>query len=226
MLVLQRYLMMYESRAPKSAWRRAGGSVWRGWRRLLRRALGARETHWVRVVMNRETERFVRSLDRAQLDAIELSGERWQEFGFASYRSVGLPDYDVCDGPLEKAAFDLIIAEQVLEHVLRPHRAVRHVWEMLRPGGTFVATTPFLLRVHDHPVDCSRWTELGLKHLLAEGGFRLGDIATGSWGNRAAVRANLGEWREWIPWLHSLRNEPDYPVVVWAFARKSGGESI
>jgi hypothetical protein len=29
-------------------------------------------------------------------------------------------------------------------------------------------------------VDCSRWTEVGLKPLLAEGGFGLDDITTGA----------------------------------------------
>jgi hypothetical protein len=91
---------------------------------------------------------------------------------------------------------------------------------MLRPGGTLVVTTPFLIRVHPSPFDCSRWTELGLKYLLAEAGFDLSRITTGSWGNRACVRSNFVDWRGWNPILHSLRNEPDFPVHVWAFAKK------
>jgi len=192
---------------------------------LSRRILGVRETGWANVVMDRETEEFVRSLNCSSWHALEISGTRWQDFGFASYRNVSFPEYDICEGPLEQEAFDIVIAEQVLEHVLWPYRAVRNVWKMLRPGGVFVATTPFLIPVYDCPVDCSRWTELGLKHLLAEGGFELGNIITASWGNSSCVRADLRlrglKFSYWVPWKHSLRNEPYCPVVVWAFARKA-----
>jgi SAM-dependent methyltransferase len=171
--------------------------------------------------MDRETDRFVRSLDFSSFHALEISGVKWEGFGFASYHSGRFPEYDVCERALKAGAFDIVIAEQVLEHVLWPYRAVRNVWQMLKPDGVFVITTPFLLRVHNCPVDCSRWTELGLKHLLAEGGFNLSDIMTGSWGNRSCVRGNFRRWKQWVSWKHSLRNEPDFPVVVWAFARKA-----
>ena len=155
--------------------------------------------------------------------ALEISGDKWATFGFAEYLSVDYPEYDVCAGVYEREAFDVIIAEQVFEHVLRPYRAVKNVWAMLRPGGHFLISTPFLIRRHDVPVDCSRWTELGLKHLLAEGGFSLNNIHTDSWGNRACVRAGLQVpgYAVWLPWLHPLHNEPEFPVVVWALATKS-----
>jgi hypothetical protein len=184
------------------------------------RVIGSKETHWARVVMDRETDRYIRSMPYASCDALEISGTKWKKLGFASYRSESFPDYDVCDKPLKLEGFDVVVAEQVLEHVLWPYRAVRNTWSMLRDGGVFIVTTPFLLRVHKCPVDCSRWTELGLKQLLVEGGFEADQIITGSWGNRACVRANFRRWRRWISWAHSLRNESDFPVVVWAFARK------
>lgn len=198
-----------------------------GWRlrvikRHLSRAIGVREIQWARVVMNRETEALIRSTVYSNCSALEISGNKWNAFGFKTYQSAGFPDYDVCEKPLKLDEYDIIIAEQVLEHVLWPYRAVTNVYRMLRPGGKFLVTTPFLLRVHNYPVDVSRWTELGLKHLLAECGFDYSSIQTGSWGNRACVRANFRVWRSYIPWLHSLKNEPDYPVVVWAWASKPG----
>lgn len=197
-----------------------------GWRlgvagRRARAALGLTDQHWCRVVMDRTTAEYVAGLDTARLDCLEISGTKWRTAGFRSYQTASYPDYDVCAGPHRTEGYDVVIAEQVLEHVLWPYRAVKHVYEMLRPGGVFVVTTPFLLRVHAYPVDCSRWTELGLKHLLAEGGFPMDGIRTGGWGNRACVRGNLNRWANWIPWRHSLRNEADFPVVVWAFARKA-----
>lgn len=186
----------------------------------IRQFAGERDVQWIRVVMDRQTRAHVVSLPYQTFSTLEISGEKWKDFGFRSYRSIHFPAYDLCAGTLEENAFDLIIVEQVLEHVLWPYRAVRNAYKMLRPGGTLLITTPFLLRIHNCPVDCSRWTPLGMKHLLAEAGFALDDVEVGSWGNKASARANFGEWPNWIPWLHSLKNDPEYPLVVWAFGRK------
>jgi SAM-dependent methyltransferase len=195
---------------------------WRFWAIYERglRLIGVEPRQWARVVMDREIEQFVRSLKGHSLRALEISGNRWETWGFRAYQNTSFPAYDVCEKPLEREAFDIIFAEQILEHVLWPRRAASNLWTMLRPGGMLVVNTPFLIRVHEFPVDCSRWTELGLRYLLVEAGFDLGSIRTGSWGNRACVRANFWGWRRWIRWLHSLRNEPGFPVVVWAIAEK------
>ena len=174
---------------------------------------------WQRVVMNKETDRLIGELDVARSSALEISGVKWKDRGFSHYTSVWYPGYDVCSGPMDER-FDIIIAEQVFEHLLWPYRAVRNVFDMLSPNGAFLVTTPFLVRIHGHPIDCSRWTELGIRHLLAEGGFDIDRITTGSWGNQACVRSNFLRWTPYNRTLHSLKNEPDYPVVVWALARK------
>ena len=169
--------------------------------------------------MDRETWQYAKGIGPEFRDALEISGERWKDFGFKSYRSIDFPDYDVCLAPLGER-FDVIILEQVMEHVLWPYRAARNLMEMLRPGGVLILTTPFLIKIHEAPVDCSRWTEVGLKYLLAEGGFDLDRITTGSWGNRACVVSNFNQWTSYHPRLHSLKNEIDYPIHVWACAVK------
>ena len=175
---------------------------------------------WARVVMNRETQAFVKSLDPANLKVLEISGHEWGlRESFKDYKAIHYPEFDICSAALDET-FDLIIAEQVFEHLLLPYRAARNVCKMLRPGGRFLITTPFLLRVHNCPADCSRWTETGLKYFLAECGFELDKIQTRSWGNRACVRANFRGWPRYRPFFHSLRNEPDYPVVIWGVAER------
>lgn len=190
-------------------------------RRGINYVLGRHTGHWCRVVMNRQTRNFIMARRPEALDALEIGGGDWSYFPFRSYRTVDYPEYDVCERPLALSQWDLVIAEQVLEHVLRPYRAIRNVWQMLRPGGWFLVTTPFLIRIHPTPNDCTRWTETGLKHALAEGGFSLESIQTGSWGNRACVISYLNEWTRFRPLWHSLKNDERYPVVVWAFARKT-----
>jgi SAM-dependent methyltransferase len=173
--------------------------------------------------MYRRCFEFIQALGPDRLDVLEISaGPQWRRaFEFRSFNETHFPDFDICSQTLERQ-FDLIIADQVFEHLPWPQRAGRNVFKMLRPGGTFIIATPFLLRVHKVPIDCSRWTEQGLSHLLQECGFPEGGIRTESWGNRACLIANLKKWRR-HGWYRSLVNEPDYPVMVWAFARKPDG---
>jgi len=189
-------------------------------RAWLRKRLGGTDEQWQRVVMNRTTDQYVRSLDVANMDALEISGKDWARVPFRSYRSIYFPEYDVCSEPLRREGWDIVIAEQVFEHVVAPWRASKNVFQMLRPGGLFVITTPFLIPIHEDPIDCSRWTETGIKYLLAEGGFSPDKITTGSWGNRRCLRGNLRYWTRYVPLIHSLKNESRYPQTVWAFARK------
>lgn len=176
---------------------------------------------WLRTVMYRECLILLQDLTPEALDVLEISPgtDSWKQLStFRSVASVDHPRFDICRDRLDRT-FDLVIADQVLEHVLWPYRAVRNIHAMLRDGGHFLCTTPFMIKVHEVPVDCSRWTETGLRYLLAEGGFSLDSVKTGSWGNRACVKGNF---KRWPPqrWFRSLRNEPDFPVAVWALARK------
>jgi SAM-dependent methyltransferase len=182
--------------------------------------LGTTDEQWVRVVMNRETRKMIEALGPANLSVLEVSGDAWGKWcGFRQYKSLAYPAFDVCNSRLAET-FDLIVAEQVFEHLLWPYRAGKNVYQMLNPGGHFLVTTPFLIRIHEFPVDCSRWTECGIKYFLAECGFPIEQIRTGAWGNRDCIKANYRDWARYRSRLHSLRNEPDFPVSVWALAQK------
>lgn len=185
------------------------------------RAIGYETDDWVRVAMYRDAFAFIRQLGPEKLDVLEISGgAQWRrEFTFKSYRATDYPEFDICSETLPER-FDLIIADQVFEHLKWPARAARGVHSMLRPGGVFVIATPFLLRVHASPIDCNRWTETGLSCLLQEAGFAEEAITTNSWGNRACIQSNFRRWTK-AGFLGSLKNEPNFPVMVWAFAQKS-----
>jgi SAM-dependent methyltransferase len=183
-------------------------------------AVGYETTDWMRIVMYRRCFAFIADLGPETLDTLEISaGPHWtREFRFRSYTGTSYPDFDICSQTLP-ARFDLIIADQVFEHLKWPYRAARNVLAMLRPGGYFVVTVPFLVRVHRSPTDCSRWTAEGLSYFLQECGFDAAGIRTDSWGNRACLKANLTTWSK-RGLLGSLANEPDFPLVVWAFAQR------
>jgi SAM-dependent methyltransferase len=205
-----------------AAWRRP--AVWEALRNAIR-ATGYDTTDWVRTVMYQKAFDFIATLEPERLDVLEISGgNQWtRALRFKSYESTEYPVFDICSETLPRQ-FDLIIADQVFEHLKWPLRAGRNVRKMLKPGGTFVISTPFLVRVHLGPIDCSRWTAEGLGYLLQECGFEEKGIQVGSWGNRSCVKRNLRKWRK-RGFFGSLKNEPDYPVMVWAFAKKSERES-
>ena len=187
--------------------------------RVFLNRIGCKTRDWARVVMYEECIKLIEALGPGKMDALEISaGFEWKNLGFKSFTEVNFPEFDICTQTTDQE-FDIIIADQVWEHLLWPYKATKNVLSMLRPGGYFLITTPFLIKVHDVPIDCSRWTELGLKYFLAECGFSLEGIVTGSWGNRKAVIGNLQSFPKGF--YRSLKNEPEYPLTVWALARKS-----
>lgn len=178
-----------------------------------------------RIVMQKASRDWIASLGPKGLDAAEISGKWGEMFAFRSYRSFHFPQHDPCSGPFRDTdgkvlKFDLILANQVWEHIDRPHAATRNVYRMLRPGGWFWIAVPFFIPFHAAPVDCSRWSARGLKNLLVEGGFDRDRVQSFQWGNRQAAARNLE-----MPWPPEYRdddltNDPDFPIVAWAMAQK------
>jgi SAM-dependent methyltransferase len=194
------------------------------WRRLrqspaFRALLGFEETLWNRKMADEAVRRLVEPLGPETLDVLEISGEVWRTHPFRSYRNTSYPAFDLEAAVLD-ADFDLVIAEHVFEHLAWPRLAALNVLRMLRPGGHFLIVTPFLYKVHPVPIDCTRWTETGLRFFLADAGFPLETIITGSWGNLAVVEASFRrEFRLFNRHVQSVESEPEFPIVVWALAR-------
>lgn len=167
--------------------------------------------------MNRATSGFVSSLRPERLDALEISGLSWLKAGFRSYEFVSYPTFDICRDRTSRS-YDIVIAEQVFEHIRSPDLALGNILGMLRRNGVLVITTPFLIRYHPEPLDLWRWTPAGLRAMLEDAGFTV--LAADAWGNRACATANFDAWPDYDPARHSLENQPDVPVSVWAFARR------
>jgi SAM-dependent methyltransferase len=156
-------------------------------------------------------------LNPATQDAVEVSGIGHAGRGWKSYTRLEYPQFDLCSPPATLDQFDVVLCEQVLEHVTDPMAAARTLRDLAKPGATVVVSTPFLLRIHQSPGDYWRFTPEGLRVLLRDAG--LANVQVRSWGNAACVRANFRSWKPYRPW-HSLANVDDLPVVVWAFAQR------
>jgi SAM-dependent methyltransferase len=188
------------------------------------RAIGYDRRDWARIVMYDKLEAFMRGFDPRSTRVLAISSRRhFERFNFDHFKTVQFPTFDICRDRLNEC-FDLIIADQVFEHVKYPYRAARNVHAMLAPGGWFLITTPFLIRYHPEPLDCSRWTRQGMAYFLEESGFAPENIQTFQWGNRQWISAHMRQAPFWPQrgFTGSLRNEEDFPVVVWALAQKEG----
>ena len=74
-----------------------------------------------------------------------------------------------CDAhqlPFATGAFDGVIVQAVLEHVISPYDAVAEIHRVLRPGGIVYSETPFLQGVHEGAYDFTRFTDLGHRRLF------------------------------------------------------------
>jgi 2-polyprenyl-3-methyl-5-hydroxy-6-metoxy-1,4-benzoquinol methylase len=82
---------------------------------------------------------------------------------------------------LAQASYDTVLCSEVLEHIPQPNKAISEVYRILRPGGKFILSVPYLGRLHEEPFDYFRYTKYGLQFLLENHGFRVLEIvATGS----------------------------------------------
>jgi SAM-dependent methyltransferase len=185
--------------------------------------------HWCRKVMDDATLELVKDLHTEDMDCFEISGTFWAErVAWRSYVCTQYPSFDLNHDVMPDQRFDMVIAEQVMEHVKYPYRGMRNIYSLVKPGGWALITTPFLIQIHDN-ADYTRWTALGMRYFMEECGFSAETIAAAQWGNRDqliadfnACAANGGGfgWLDYVESEHSLHNEFCYPASVWALAQK------
>jgi SAM-dependent methyltransferase len=177
---------------------------------------------WQRVAMNEAISAHIDSLDPAACRAAEISGDSHAGRLWKEHTSLNYPDFDLCAPVTGRGTFDVVICEQVLEHVVDPWRAAANLRELTVPGGHVIVSTPFLIKVHELLLfgmhDYWRFTPRGLQVLLESAGLAVDTVDT--WGNVACVVGNLRRWSSYRDW-HPLENDPDVAVQVWAFARNT-----
>ena len=83
------------------------------------------------------------------------------------------PDYS-CSAdaiPVNNETFDMILMTEVLEHLEMSVEALKEAYRVLKQGGGFVITMPFLYGVHADPCDFQRWTADKIRKELEYVGF-------------------------------------------------------
>jgi len=100
--------------------------------------------------------------------------------------------------PVANGSVDAVLMSEVLEHVRDPHGMVAEVHRVLRPGGTFAGSVPFLAQgIHGSPDDYFRYTGSGLESILA--GFEDIEVVPHGNGLGVAWRMVLAQTRLLVP---------------------------
>ena len=108
--------------------------------------------------------------------------------------------------PLADASVDCAMATEVLEHCPDPLVVLREARRVLKPGGVFFFTVPFVWPLHDAPYDFYRYTPFALEKLLAEAGFT--DVKLGAMsGWNASLAQMMGLWLKRSPLTAEARNQ-------------------
>lgn len=75
--------------------------------------------------------------------------------------------------PFANQVFDGVMNIVVLEHVERPDSALKEIARVLKPRGRLFLVAPFSWELHQVPEDYFRFTEYGLRSLLARAGLEV-----------------------------------------------------
>jgi SAM-dependent methyltransferase len=134
--------------------------------------------------------------------------------------------------PLPDSSIECAVATEVLEHCPQPGNVLSEISRVLKPGGLFFATVPFLWPLHDVPDDEYRYTPYSIRRLLAAAGFSQIEIgALGGWD--ASLAQMMGLWVRRRPMSETKRRVLQRlvsPVYRWLAAHdvvpKSFDESV
>jgi SAM-dependent methyltransferase len=155
----------------------------------------------------------------------QLAKERQQSWEFSAREYPFVDIHNLC---FMNGELDMIIADQVLEHVAKPWIGANEMWRVLRQGGVAVCASPFLLHIHPNPDDYWRMSKSAYKVLFPEEKWTT--LTLGQWGtkeiiqwafNDKYVKGFAGNWihieraEEEIPGFMTEKDDGQFPLVVW-----------
>lgn len=133
--------------------------------------------------------------------------------------------------PLGTSSMDCALSTEVLEHCAEPEILLRETFRVLKPGGLFFLTSPFLWPLHDVPCDEYRYTPFALERHLRNCGFiQIQLRAMGGWD--ASLAQMIGLWvgrRPMSPQKRKIMSRLALPMMRYLIghdqAPRSFGES-
>jgi len=88
------------------------------------------------------------------------------------------PEIDiVCDltqvNPFDKESIDVIVLMNVLEHVYETDEFISTLVKILKPNGFLILAIPFLVKLHQEPIDYVRYTHYAITRLADINGLEV-----------------------------------------------------
>jgi ubiquinone/menaquinone biosynthesis C-methylase UbiE len=132
------------------------------------------------------------------------------------------PDYtwDGVKMPFKDSQYNCAIGTEVLEHCPEPEVVLKETHRVLKSGGVFFFTVPFLWNLHEVPHDEYRYTPFSLERHLKNSGFTNIEIyATGGW--HLSMAQMMGLWlnRSSIRNLKGIKKKLISKVIMEAMKR-------
>lgn len=76
---------------------------------------------------------------------------------------------DVMNLPFKDGSFDCVICLETMEHIKDPFRAMSEIYRILKPGGKFIGSAPFMYEIHGEEYgDYWRFTRQGWGELMKD----------------------------------------------------------
>lgn len=109
--------------------------------------------------------------------------------GAGGTRYQGVANLEISDGanvdivgygselPFQDGSIDLVIMQEVLEHVGDFLELVTEIRRILKPGGLFYCQVPFQIGFHPGPMDYWRFTRQGLEHVFSSPRWEIKQLA-------------------------------------------------
>ena len=142
---------------------------------------------------------------------------------------VRFPSVDLQSLPFQDEKFDVVITDQVIEHLENPQKAISESYRVLKTGGIAIHTTCFINYMHPNPLDFWRFSPDALRYLCKTAGFNQ-VLQCEGWGNRFALilcfisdRLRFMDIPDsgWsVRHLIATKNENNYPISTWIIAKK------
>jgi SAM-dependent methyltransferase len=106
--------------------------------------------------------------------------------------------------PFQDGSFDLVVLANVIEHVYEHRPLMKQCAGLLKPGGRILVTVPFLLKLHQEPVDYQRYTRHALIKLAEETGLEVEQL-DGYYNPLALMDEGIGNvWQYDLPKARGL----------------------
>ncbi len=117
-------------------------------------------------------QEFINDIDHDAI-IVELgSGNRRLRENVINVDLFPFPNVDVVANiestPFRDSSVDFAILDTVLEHVPEPHRVVKEIHRILKPGGKIVCITPWIFPYHGYPRNYFNISSDGLRFLFRD----------------------------------------------------------